>query len=224
MSARGHRATPYPRRFGGERDPLRARSGHGLHEYDAARGSIRVPLPVARGKSWVETEVVEAPAGGDPRTDPAALARFVSLGHLAALTCWCMRNASSAELPAGAAGADERDPCAVCLEPHARPVRLACNHVFCLHCLASLPPADFRCPLCRAAPGAGITFLAGEHAARWRADPQGYGRRLDEGAAALPAWAPQAFRDRYRSAAWLVPPELHSGPRPRPAPAAAHDQ
>eukprot|EP00741_Cyanophora_paradoxa_P018430 tig00021046_g17794.t1 len=62
------------------------------HAYDAARGVIAAPLALGVKSSRIVSEIVEAPAGGDPTRDAGALARYEAVGRAAHVAWTCTSN------------------------------------------------------------------------------------------------------------------------------------
>eukprot|EP00741_Cyanophora_paradoxa_P023450 tig00021583_g22653.t1 len=172
------------------------------HAYDAARGVIAAPLALGVKSSRIVSEIVEAPAGGDPTRDAGALARYEAVGRAAHVAWTC---ASNLWRPAARAALAEDAVCAVCLQHPCRPTRLGCGHVFCLGCI--LPIAPLRCPLCRADPGLEIVPLSAAHRRLYEAGREAYAARLAEAAAGLDPALPRALCARFVDPAWLSPPD-----------------
>eukprot|EP00741_Cyanophora_paradoxa_P001984 tig00000540_g1923.t1 len=153
------------------------------HAYDAARDVIAAPLALGVKSSHIVSEIVEAPAGGDPTRSAAALARYEAVGRAAHVAWTC---ASNLWRPAARAALAEDAVCAVCLQHPCRPTRLGCGHVFCLGCV--LPIAPLR-----------RLYEAGREA---------YAARLAEAAAGLDPSLPRALCARFVDPAWLSPPDV----------------
>eukprot|EP00741_Cyanophora_paradoxa_P016221 tig00000042_g15660.t1 len=178
--------------------------GDGYLFYDADAGAIAVPVllrwrPILGGPDC-EIAAASVSIDGDPAADHAALVAFSELGRI----CRILETVSY--VPPSDRRLGHGVECAICCEPHARPVELSpCKHVFCLACVVRLSaePRPLACPACRAVPS-GIALLEKEHMGRWRDDAAGYLARLADAATCLPARLPRAFRALCADPRWLL--------------------